>query len=285
MSGRGRLPAAIQAAGFHIGLSSDWVVTALSANIGEFLAASVADMLGKPVTALMSSTAIHDTRNRMALLRNDDAFEHQHACRLIEGGRRFDLSLYCDGDGFGIDGEVCSGAGFGDATGIIEGMLARLPKGSDFGALAEALARQLRSLTGYDSVSIHARGELVGCSARPGFDLADVPPPSSSFMSCDRDSAPVPVEFHGTAKSRGAVRSDLKAPAEAELDWMSRCNARSAMVLPLSAEDGDQGYVSCLHPTARHISLERRSIARLFTRIAALNLELAKLRDDFRMRV
>ena len=76
MSGRDRLPAAIQAAGFHIGVSSDWAITALSANIGEFLAASVADMLAKPVTALMSSTAIHDTRNRMALLRSDDAIEH-----------------------------------------------------------------------------------------------------------------------------------------------------------------------------------------------------------------
>jgi len=266
----------IQPTGFHIGLSSDWAVTALSANISEFLPTTVDEALGQPLTKLLGSTAIHDVRNRMALLRGDHAIERQLNCQPTSKGGRFDFSIYRSGSGFGIDGERFDGTSFGDPTGIIEGMLARLPPADDVDALCSAVARQLRMLTGYDRVCIHLNDRLAGESARAAAEPTPAPAPPSSFMICDVEASPVTVTAQG--KTMVAVRSDLRASTRAELDWLRDGNTRAAMILPLSGDAKARNYASCLHATPRHISLERRSIARLFATIAGLKIENLALR-------
>ena len=50
---------AIQPIGMLIALSSDWMVSRVSANIGDFFDAAPADLIGRPMSTIFSGDAIH----------------------------------------------------------------------------------------------------------------------------------------------------------------------------------------------------------------------------------
>lgn len=273
-------PQGIQPIGFHLGLSSDWLVNAVSANVSDFLPGSPSDFLGQPLTAALCDDAIHDVRNRMALLRNDDTIEHLFHASLVSQGKPFDLSIYRDGDEFGIDAEPSDGHAFGDATGVVEGMLARLEAANDVESLCTEAARQLRALTGFDRALITGEGKLLGQSARVGPEQPVPIAPDSvrgdlAVVDCNAD--PVAILRHGEV-ARSLSRSTLRFPTDEETATMASIGARAALIVPLIRDGKAWGHVGCYNGAPRHIGAERRSVARLFTRIIGLRIEIAELR-------
>lgn len=270
--------AMIQPIGFHLGLSSEWLVTAVSANIGAFLNADVDTALGQPITTLLSNDTIHDIRNRMALLRGDDAVEHLFQFPLAGAARPFDLAIYRSGNGFGIDVEPCDERSFGDATGILAGMLARVAPSDDIAQLCQQASSQLRALTGFQHVVISAGQEHLGESMRAG------PVPIDVTIACadpdmvvfDRHAAAVPVLVGETG--RMPQRLTLRAPTAKEVAMLAAMGASAALVVPLDRNGQCWGQAACYHGTPRHVSAERRNVARLFASIMSLRIEIAELR-------
>ena len=266
----------IQPVGFHVGLSSEWLVTAVSANIGDFLPCSAPDILGQPITALFSEDAIHDMRNRMALLRGDGT-EHLFQYPLAKKGKKFDLAIYRAGDGFGLDAEPCDEHGFGDATGIVLGMLAQVDVSGrcrSFMRTGRQAAPRPDGLRARDDLRPRQVARPVGAKrGRRGRSSRDDP----IGRCCHRsivEAIPVPI----LADSFSGPSSTLRAPTKAETDVLEALDARAALVLPLTRDGEPWGHVGCYHRSARHVSAERRNIARLFSRIIALKIELAELR-------
>ncbi|MEO7864264.1 MAG: GAF domain-containing protein [Sphingomicrobium sp.] len=270
---------AIQPVACHLGLSGDLRVRAASANIATVLGTPALECLGQTMTCLMPADSVHDIRNRMALLRDEQAVEHLFRRRLEPDCEPFDLSIFRVGDGFGVDFEARVDHGFGDATGLIAGMLARLKPGSDAAALGASAAGQLRSLTGFDRVSIYVRGELLCCSTRnrQALETDQPPPPVNAFMLIDRNAAPVAILTSGHHNSALAC-SELRSASAEELEWISTAGAEAAVVLPLAGDGETFGLASCTSAVPRHISPERRGIARLFANLFALRLQIAELR-------
>ncbi len=271
---------AIQPAGFHLTLSGDLRVRCVSANIAAKLSTSAADCLGRTMAELLLADTVHDMRNRMALLRDERSVEHLFGIQLAADTDPVDLSIYRVGDGFGVDIEDEVDHRFGDATGLIEGMLARLKPGNDLNALADAGAGQLRSLTGYDSVCIHMRGQLIGHSGRnktpPEMTLAH--PPKTAFMVIDRAAEPVAIVTAGH-NDCAIARSELRAVLADEAIWLDSAGAKSAFLFPLASEGEIVGFASCISPRPRHISPKRRGVAKLFATLVALRLQVAELRS------
>lgn len=270
----------IQPIGFHLRLSSDWLVTALSANIGKFLAADSVDTLGRPVTELLSEDAIHDIRNRMALLRSDQSIEHLLQFALVADGKPFDLSIYRAGEGFAIDAEPSDGHGLGDATGIVEGLLARVATTDDVESLCNETARQLRALTGFDRAVLCGKGKLLGQSARAGPDHPDyaaVMRDIDDLTLFDRDAEPVEV-LVDAQDTQARSRSTLRLPSKTELTGLATVGARAALIVPLTRDGQPWGHVGCFHGVPRQIGAVRQGVARLFSRIIALQIEIAELR-------
>lgn len=267
----------IQPTGFHLCLSSDWLISAVSSNLGDFLPVAAEQALGRKVTALLSEEAIHDIRNRLALLRSDDSIEHLLHVPLVSQGKRFDLSLFRVGDGFGIDTEPSENHAIGDATGIIEGMLDRIAAADDAESIASKATRQLRALTGFDRVAIFGGGRLLAHSTR----RPDQPDPiaiateSREFAVADSECEPVPVRIQDNGAS---TRSTLRMPDADEAALLESVGARAALIVPLSRSGQAWGHVGCYNGSPRHVGVERRSIARLFARIVALRIEIAELR-------
>jgi len=269
---------AIQPIGFHVGVSREWLVTAVSANIGEFLGTTADAALGQPLTTLFSNDDIHDIRNRMALLRSEESVEHLFHFSLAGTERTYDLAVYRHGSGFGIDAEPCEERGFGDATGILAGMLARVAPSDDIGQLCDQASNQLRALTGFQQVVIMAGNERLGQSMRAGPlpILSEQHCSNSDMVVLDRDSEPVPI---CVADQAWIVRRlTLSAPTATEVTYLSSIGASSALVVPLRRDGLPWGQAACYHGAPRHVSAERRNIARLFASIISLRIEIAEHR-------
>jgi light-regulated signal transduction histidine kinase (bacteriophytochrome) len=268
----------IQPIGFHVSLSDDWIVTAVSDNIGEFLPRSAVELLGQPITAVFSEDAIHDIRNRMALLRGD-GIEHLFRFPLTDEGKAFDLAVYRKGDGYGLDAERSDEHGFGDSTGIVLGMLAQVEAADDVSLLCEQATKQLRALTGFERVVIVADGEMLGQSAR----APDQPFDPSAMTAAedvaivDCDGGEVSILTNGEFDV-AEPRSTLRSPTKDEVRCLAALDARAALILPLTRDGQLWGQVGCYHRSARHVTAERRNIARLFAHIMSLRIELAELR-------
>ena len=273
-------PQSIQPTGFHLRLSSDWLVIAVSANIGDFLPIIADQALGQPITSLFGDDAIHDVRNRMALLRSNDAIEHLLRVCVADDTKLLDLSIFRDGTGYGIDAEPSDGHAFGDPIAIVEGMLARVASASasDPISIANEAARQLRALTGFDRVLVVGGGNLLGQSIRPGQDdrePARSGTPIAHLNIADRKAESVAIL---TAVSAGALQSTLRVPNDGEAAVIDSLHARAALIAPLLRDGQAWGHIGCYHGSARHIGVERRSVACLFARFIALQIEVAELR-------
>lgn len=268
----------IQPIGFHLGMSSEWLVTAVSANVGEFLNTNAEVALGQPITTLFSNDTIHDIRNRMALLRGDDTVEHLFQFPLADNDQAFDLAIYRNGNGFGIDAEPCVERSFGDATGILEGMLSRVAPSDDIGQLCDQASNQLRALTGFQQVVISASEGPLGQSVRAGAAPIDIQIASDDCDSVvfDRDAAAVPI--HVINKNWVPQRLTLRSPTRSEIDSLGAIGASAALIVPLNRDGRAWGQAACYHGTPRHISAERRNIARLFASIMSLRIEIAEFR-------
>lgn len=268
----------IQPTGFHLRLSSDWLVSAVSANIGDFLPTAAKQALGQPITALLCDDIIHDVRNRMALIRSEETVEHLFRVALSEDAKLLDLSIFRDGDGYGIDAEPSDAHAFGDATAIIDGMLSRIAAVSDGGSIGDEAARQLRALTGFDRALVVGEGKLIGQSVRPGQDSLQ-PLGSDSAIDhlavTDRAADPVPIL---TLDHDRAPRSTLRVASKEEAAVIDSLKARAALVVPLLRDGRPWGHIGCYHAAPRHVGVERRSVASLFARFIALQLELAEVR-------
>ena len=273
-------PQSIQPTGFHLRLSSDWRVSAVSANIGDFLPVVAELALGQPITTLFRDDAIHDVRNRMALLRSDDAIEHLLRVSVANNTRLLDLSIFRDGNGYGIDAEPSDGHAFGDPTAIVEGMLARVASASasDPVSIANEAARQLRALTGFDRVLVFGGGNLLGQSIRPGQNARDPvmsATPVAHLTIADRRAEPVAIL---TADRAGTSKSTLRVPSDEEGAVIDSLQARAACIVPLLRDGQPWGHIGCYHGAPRHLGVERRSVACLFARFIALQIEVAELR-------
>ena len=271
-------PQSIQPIGFHLGLSSDWLVTAVSDNIGEFLDISAEAALGQPITTLFSNETIHDIRNRMALLRGDDAVEHLFQFPLAGTEPAFDLAIYRAGSGFGIDVEPCGERSFGDATGILEGMLSRVDPSGDIEQLCNQACNQLRALTGFQQVVISAGRSALGYSMRGGLppNEANIAQANPDMVVFDRDAGSVPIRIADA--DCVPQRLTFRSPTNAEVAHLRTINAKAALVVPLHRDRRPWGQAACYHGSPRHISAERRNIARLFASIMSLRIEIAELR-------
>jgi GAF domain-containing protein len=128
-------------------------------------------------------------------------------------------------------------------------------------------------------VVIVADGEMLGQSAR----APDQPFDPSAMTAAedvaivDCDGGEVSILTNGEFDV-AEPRSTLRSPTKDEVRCLAALDARAALILPLTRDGQLWGQVGCYHRSARHVTAERRNIARLFAHIMSLRIELAELR-------
>lgn len=287
---------AIQPVGFLMALSTDWMVSRCSANIGEFFDIECDNLIGSPASLVLNDDAIHTLRNRLALLRSENAIERVFNTRLSDKSERsFDVAIHMSDGQIVIECEPSSEKDYGDATGTVRSMMVRLDDTEDMESFFREGARQIRALTGFDRVMVYrfdsdGSGEVVAEAARGGigsflglhYPPSDIPKQARELylrsllrVITNIDAEPVPIlpERDTAGKPLDLSLSVLRAVSPIHIEYLRNMGVSSSMSISLVVEGELWGLIACHHYTPRCPSFERRSVAELFAQLFSMRIE------------
>lgn len=295
----------IQDFGFLIALSNDFLIARISTNIGDFLTAGddPAALIGRPLDELLDREAIHDIRNRLSLLRSEDATERLFGIRLQAEGRRFDLSLHIarPGNVIVLEGEPSGQDARGAHANAVRTMMQRLEAARDVEGLLDEGARQVRALMGFDRVMVYRfdeeqSGEVVAESCKGGigsfkglhYPASDIPRQARALYKrnlfriiADVDAEPVPIH---PARDPGGHPLDLsmsvlRAVSPIHIEYLKNMGVGASLSISILVEGELWGLIACHHYSPRLVDFEKRSLAELFGQLFAMRLE-SRLRSE-----
>jgi len=285
---------AIQPIGFLIALTADWLVARVSANISEFVGHAPAELYGRPLQDILSPKAVHDLRNRAAILRGPDSVERLFDLALTDDGQRYDVAIHFSGGQVVIEGELASGE-HGDATGTVRSMMTRLDQTADFSAFYKEGARQVRALIGFDRVMVYrfapdGHGEVVAEAVRAGlgkfmglhYPASDIPAQARELyrrntlrVITDVRATPVPIlpQLDEAGQPLDLSLSVLRSVSPIHIEYLKNMGVDASMSISIIVEGKLWGLFACHHYAPRCPTFERRSVAELFAQMFAMRLE------------
>lgn len=285
---------AIQPIGFLIALTADWIVTRASANLADYIGHAPGVMTGKPLHDFLPVKAIHDLRNRTAMLRGPDAVERLFDVELVPGARRFDMAVHFSGGEVVIEAEPSTGE-HGDATGMVRSMITRLDQCADLTTFFREGARQVRALIGFDRVMVYrfagdGSGEVVAEAATSGigsfmglrYPASDIPAQARELYKrnllrviADVNATPVPImpQLNAAKQPLDLSLSLLRSVSPIHIEYLKNMGVDASLSISIVVEGRLWGLFACHHYSPRCPSFERRSVSELFAQMFAMRLE------------
>ena len=287
-------PGAIQPIGFLIAVSTDWIVARASENVQQFFGVPVVALIGSPLSAFLRASALHDLRNRVALLRGADAVERLFGCTLIADRDPFDVALHMSGGQIVIEAQPATGQ-HGDATGMVRSMVSRLDQAQDLPAFYREGARQVRALLGYDRVMVYkfdpsGSGEVVAEAARPGigsfmglhYPASDIPQQARALYKrnllriiSDVNAEPVPIvpvlDEHG--RPFDLSLSLLRSVSPIHIEYLKNMGVGASLSISIIVEGELWGLFACHHYAPICPPFHARSVSELFVQMFSMRLE------------
>ncbi|RZJ94720.1 MAG: GAF domain-containing protein, partial [Novosphingobium sp.] len=291
---------AIQPIGFLIALTADWLIARASTNTHEFIGLAPDDLFGRPLSDVFTTKAVHDLRNRAAILRGPDAVERLFDCVLIDGRQAFDVALHFSGGQVVIEAEPASGE-HGDASGTVRSMIARLDQAQDFASFYREGARQVRALIGFDRVMVYrfgadGSGEVVAEAVRAGigkfmglhYPATDIPAQARELyrrnllrIITDVNATPVPIvpQRDETGQPLDLSLSVLRSVSPIHIEYLKNMGVDASLSISIIVDGKLWGLFACHHYSPRCPTFERRSVAELFAQMFSMRLESRERQD------
>jgi light-regulated signal transduction histidine kinase (bacteriophytochrome)/CheY-like chemotaxis protein len=289
------LISAIQPTGFLIAVSTDWLISRVSANAPDFLGRSVEALLGASFRDVLTAEAVHTLRNRLASLRGDDAVERAFGIQLQPEGRRFDIAIHMSKGEVIFEAEPSEPAGDVNPAAMVRAMMGRLSQVADLDDLLREAARQVKALTGHDRVMIYRfqpddSGEVVAEKVRAGLEpflglrypASDIPRQARALLErnivrviADISAKPAIIspQLGPTGAPLDLSMSTLRAHSPIHIEYLQNMGVAATLTISLLRGGRLWGLVSCHHMTARAVSYERRTAAELFAQVPSLLIE------------
>lgn len=286
---------AIQPIGFLIALSTDWMISRVSANVEHFFGLPPEEMLGRPLKELVTPTAIHGLRNRVSMLRGPDSIERLFGCAIMDGVHPFDVAVHMNGGQIIMEAEPGTSDEHGDVTGTVRSMIARLDQAEGMETFFREGARQIRALTGFDRVMVYrftpdGCGEVVAEAAKPGigsflglhYPATDIPAQARELYKrnllriiTDVNAQAVPIV---PARDENGQPLDLsiamlRSVSPIHIEYLKNMGVEASMSVSIIVEGRLWGLFACHHYSPRCPTFERRSVAELFAQMFSMRLE------------
>jgi light-regulated signal transduction histidine kinase (bacteriophytochrome) len=284
----------VQPFGFLIALTADWLVSRVSANSAQFIGLSPQDMLGKPVSGVLSAEAIHSLRNRITLLRGPDSVERLFSIPLIDGGPPFDIAVHFSGQLVVIEAEPAAHDEM-EASSTVRSMVARLAQADSMTAFLRDGARQVRALTGFDRVMVYrfadgGDGEVVAEALKPGIDsffglhypASDIPAQARALYlrnifrviaDIGADAVPVVPQLDPTGAALDMSLCITRAVSPIHIEYLRNMGVGASLSISIIVEGKLWGLFACHHYAPRLPTFAQRSAAELFGQIFSMMLE------------
>lgn len=289
------LISAIQPTGFLIAVSTDWLISRVSANTPDFLGGSVDDLLGSSLRDVLTVEAVHTLRNRLSILKGEDAVERAFGLQLIDGGGRFDLAVHMSNGEIVLEAEPSEPKSDLNPSAMVQTMISRLNRLTDLSALLKEAARQVRALTGHHRVMIYrfhpdGTGEVVAERVAAGMEpflglrypASDIPRQARALMernvvrvaaNVDATASPIVPQLGPTGAPLDLSMSTLRAHSPIHIEYLKNMGVGATLTISLLRGGRLWGLIACHHKTVRQVSYERRTAAELFAQVLSLLIE------------
>jgi len=263
----------IQAAGYLLELSLDWIVLRASENIHHLLGESHVTLIDEPLGRFVHAQALHDVRNLFSRLSGTTGVGRAYGVRLTDEHQLVDIAFQLS-DGRVLLEAVPSHDGFGECFGTVGGLIDGLSNTSGK-ALLEGGARRMRALTGYDRVTVTCGGDRAD-STRGTFPAPAQLSDDLPAVLADVEGIPIAV-FPRGSRDTSVEDALLRAPARQSVDQLKREGVRSCLRVPFSV-DNVSGEFRCDSRTPRAPHFELHAAAELFAQLFAMRLEIDRFR-------
>jgi light-regulated signal transduction histidine kinase (bacteriophytochrome) len=264
----------IQAAGYLLELSLDWIVLRASENIHRLLGESHVTLIDEPLGRFVHAQALHDLRNLFSRLSGTTGIGRAYAVRLTDDPDLVDLAFQLIGGRVLLEA-VPSARDFGESFGSVGGLIAGLSN-SEGQALLDAGARRMRALTGYDRVTLRCGDERAE-SSRGAFSAPAAMTDNLPEIVCDLNAQQVAVFPHVT-EDKSARSALMRSCTSAAADRLRSEGVRASLRVPFSVDDVS-GEFRCDSRTPRAPSFELHAAAELFAQLFAMRLEIDRFRN------
>lgn len=288
----------IQSIGFLITVDDKWVVSRLSANTTEHLGLPVKTMLGAPLDSVILAEAVHQIRNRVAILSGEDAVERAFAMQLRSGGAIFDLAIHRSGDAIVIEAEPSIPPGDLNAGAMVRSMMGRMQGKAN---LVNEAARLMKALTGFDRVMVYqfhpdGSGEVIAERVNAGLEpylglrypAGDIPQqarallirnPVRALVDINAETSPLLSLPDGVNAPLDLSLSTLRAHSLMHIEYLHNMDVAATMTVSLVRDGELWGLISCHHMTPRHVGFEQRTTAELFAQMLSFMIEKRERAD------
>lgn len=285
---------AIQPIGFLLALTPELKIERASANAERFLGIGPDDLLGKSLDEILSSAAVHNLRNRLALLAGDDAVERIFGCELRSDLPPFDIALHLSGGKIVLEAEPASDE-HGDATNTVRSMVARIDRTLSLADFLNEGARLIRAFTGFDRVMVYrfapdGSGEVAAEACRPligrfkglHYPATDIPVQARALYKrnllrviTDVNATPVPIvpELDAAGRPLDLSLSILRSVSPIHIEYLKNMGVAASMSVSIIVDDRLWGLFACHHYSPMSPSFERRSVCELFAQMFSMRLE------------
>lgn len=283
----------IQRFGFLIALTEDWIVVRASANLEEFVGVAAGDAIGCPAATLVTKDALHEIRNRLAMLHPATGSERLYDLKLTSEGRLFDVAIHYAGDLLVIEGEPSSAETQLNAASLVRSMVGRLSSQTTIEAFHRDAARQVRAITGFDRVMIYrfdgeGVGEVIAEALRSGvtpflglhFPASDIPVQARALylrnafrIIPDVAAAAIDLLPGMAIDPLDLTLAFTRAVSPVHIEYLRNMGVGASMSISIIVAGRLWGLVSCHHDTARLPGFVLRSATELFGQMYSLMLE------------
>jgi light-regulated signal transduction histidine kinase (bacteriophytochrome)/CheY-like chemotaxis protein len=280
------VPGSVQPFGFLLTLLSDFTICMASDNVGSFLGTDVADLLQRPLTDVLTETAVETIRSRVDHLGGPDATERMFGVELQAGKSPYDLSIHFSGAYLVVEAEpsvIEPGVNSGE---LVRLMLERIRKTRGMADLAQEAARQLKVLTGFDRVMVYqfqpdGSGEVIAEAAEAELErfhglhypASDIPRQARvlyqrNWLRIIADVNSTPAALTSTATHNAGLldlsMSVLRSVSPIHIEYLRNMGVAASMSVSILREGKLWGLFACHHYSPRYISFEKRTACELF---------------------
>ncbi|MBP2299413.1 HWE histidine kinase domain-containing protein [Azospirillum picis] len=285
----------IQPTGFLVAVTADWIILHASANVGRWLGAEPEELLGTPLSRVITPEALHTIRGRLQIAHINGSVERAFGVHLSDTAAVCDVAVHLSGSTIVIEAEPSEGEGPQDSGSLLRSMIARIQNTRGFDAFCREAARQMRALTGFDRVMVYrfasdGSGEVIAESAVHGigsflgqrYPASDIPQQARrlyerNWLRCiaDVNAPPVPIVpvLDPTGQPLDLSLSMLRSVSLIHVEYLRNMGVNASLSVSILRHGKLWGLFACHHRQARALSFERRTTAELFGQMASLLLE------------
>ncbi|MBS0643625.1 MAG: GAF domain-containing protein [Proteobacteria bacterium] len=302
------IPGSIQPHGALLAVDPDTLrILQAGGATGKFLGAAPSDLLGQRINAVLPPECVGTLRT---LLLGDGATTRpQHAFRLsAQDSPPADVTLHGSGGLIILEFEAVQDHAHDDALVLVQTMLARLQKTTSSAALCQAIAQEVRRVSGFDRVMVYrflpdrsgiVAGEVCGPDAEAFLGLhypaSDIPQQARELYRTNWVRSIVDVHYTPepitpllnpvNGQPLDLSHSTLRSVSPIHLEYLSNMGVAASMSLSLIMGGQLWGLIACHHNTPRFVPFRHRAAYELFAQMASAKLEMQVATEQYDRRL